>query len=478
MTQDFSRRQVADGPMYAIPHEGLRKIWAWALVISLGGFLFGYGTAVISGALLFIRAEFRLDAIEQGSVVSVLLLGALVGALGIGSVSDRIGRRKTLGLEGLVFVVGTALAVFAPGYGTLLTARLIVGLAIGAVSATVPVYLSEISPTEIRGRILTLHQFQITVGILAGYLVNLVFAGNGNWRAMFAVGAIPALVMLAGAAWALPESPEWLATHGEVGKARALVASVTNEATADRLIERRRQRRERDEAQLDRRAGWRVLLTSRVRPALIVGLTLAAVQQFSGINTIIYYAPTLMQQTGLTLSNSIFYSVAIGVINLVMTIVAIRLIDQAGRRVLLTVSLAGMMITLALLGLAFATGWSPQLTLVLMVLYIVAYAVGLGPVFWALVGEIFPPTARAAGSSASTAVNMASNFVVSLVFLTVIQAIGQSRTFWIFALICALALWFVGRYVPETRDREEDEVEADLQSRFRHPPQIGTQGTG
>jgi len=463
--------------MTEVPRAGLRRIWRWAVLVAVGGFLFGYDTGVISGALLYITPDFELSAAEQGTVVSVLLLGAMAGALLAGRVADRLGRRVTYGLEGGVFLVGTAIAVFAVDYPMLLVARLVLGLAVGSASATVPVYLSELSPTEIRGRVLTLNQLLITIGILIAYFVNLAFSSAGAWRGMFAAGAVPAVVMVLGAAFALPESPEWLGTHGRVDRARALIASVTNEATADQLIEQRRRRRQQLEAERPGRRGWQVLRSARVRPALVVGLTLAAVQQFGGINTIIYYAPTIMEQTGLTAGNSILYSVAIGLINLAMTLVAIKLVDRVGRRVLLIVSLVGMTVSMALLGLAFVVGLDSVLALVFMVAYIALFAMGLGPVFWVLVGEIFPPSARAVGSSASTTVNWSSNFVVSLVFLPVADAIGQGPTFWIFALICAVALWFVTRYVPETKDRDATQVDAALQRRFgrRHRPAAGEQ---
>jgi SP family galactose:H+ symporter-like MFS transporter len=351
--QGFSIAPVGEGPLERVPEAGLRRIRRWAVVIALGGFLFGFDTGVVSGALLFIKTDFNLSAIEQGTVVSILLVGGMVGALGAGSVSDRFGRRKAFGAVGVIFVIGTGVAVFSTGYWMLLVARFILGLAVGAASATVPVYLSEISPTEIRGRVLTLNQLMITVGILIAYFVNLAFSSSGDWRAMFGVGAIPALAIIAGAVWLLPESPEWLITHDQVPRATELIASVTNTATAQRLIERRAQRVASAPSQPAGRKGWRVLLEPRVRPALIVGLTLAAVQQFGGINTIIYYAPTIIAQSGLTASNAIFYSVAIGIINLAVTVVAIRLIDRAGRRPLLLVSQAGMAVNLTLLGLSF-----------------------------------------------------------------------------------------------------------------------------
>ncbi|MFF9127871.1 sugar porter family MFS transporter [Streptomyces sp. NPDC014889] len=471
MVQGFSREPGTEGPLAGIPAQGRRRVWRWAAIIALGGFLFGYDTGVISGALLYIKHDFRLNAFEQGSVVSILLIGAMLGAVSAGRMADRLGRRKALATEGTVFLVGTAILTTAPGYWTLIVGRLVLGLAVGAASATVPVYLSEVSPKEIRGRVLTLNQLMITSGILISYFINLAFSSNGQWRGMFAVGAIPALIMVLGALLLLSESPQWLILHGRADTARTVIASVSDETRADLLIEQtQRRHREAQSGDTSQNHGWHVLQSPRVRPALVVGLTLAAVQQFGGINTIIYYAPTTIENTGLTAANSILYSVAIGVINLLMTIAAIRLIDRAGRRKLLLGSLAGMLVMLVLLGLSFVLGMNALLSLLFMVVYIAAFAVGLGPVFWVLIGELFPPSARAAGSSVSTTVNWASNFVVSLVFLPVVNAIGQGETFWVFAAVCAFGLWFVVRYVPETRDRDFAQVDAALQARFSRQP--------
>ncbi|GAA2065391.1 sugar porter family MFS transporter [Streptomyces albiaxialis] len=488
MVQGFSREPGTQGPLTEVPPEGLRKISLWAGLIAVGGFLFGFDTGVVSGALLYVKQDFDLNAFEQGSVVSVLLIGAVVGATSAGRLTDRTGRRRALCLVGLVFLVGTAVVTFANGYVVLMIGRVVLGLAVGTASATVPVYLSEISPTRIRGRLLTLNQMMITVGILVAYLVNLAFAGSEMWRAMFAVGAIPALVLVAATLWVLPESPQWLIAHGHVDAARRDIAAVTNEATADALIARARRRiegqRDKDaeagapegkpEGEPEKK-GARRMLAPDVRPALVVGLVLAAVQQFGGINTIIYYAPTIIQQTGLNASNSIFYSVAIGVINLVMTLVAIRLVDRAGRRPMVLVSLALMAVSIFMLGLAFVVGMNSVLTLLFMVIYIASFAGGLGPVFWTLIGEIFPPSVRAEGSSLSTAVNWVSNFAVSLAFLPLARLIGQGETFWIFSGICLLAFFFVSRYVPETRGRDPEQIEEALQARFgqRTAPEHG-----
>ncbi|WP_153535160.1 sugar porter family MFS transporter [Actinomadura macrotermitis] len=449
----------------------MHKIWFWSVLIAVGGFLFGFDTGVISGALLYIKSDFSLNSFEQGSVVSVLVLGAMVGSLTAGRIADRIGRQKTIGLEGAVFLAGTAIAVLANGYVALMAGRIVLGLAVGGASATVPLYLSEISPKNIRGRVLTLNQLMITVGILVAYMVNLIFSGSGNWRAMIAAGGIPAFVMIVASLWVLPESYQWLLARGRDKEAHRLVASVTGTEIADIAVRRFKEQMQRHadspEAKTEGK-GWHVLLSPHVRPALIVAVVLAVVQQFGGINTIIYYAPTIIQETGLTASNSIFYSIAIGVINLVMTIVAITLVDRTGRRPLLLHSLLAMTITMALLGLAFVAGWPSLLTLVFMVLYIGGFAAGLGPVFWDLIAEVYPPEARAAGSAAATAVNWLSNFTVSLVFLPIANAIGQGQTFWIFGVISLLGLLFVKRFVPETKGRDIDQVTADLAQRFGH----------
>ncbi|MFE8935963.1 sugar porter family MFS transporter [Streptomyces sp. NPDC007872] len=475
MVQGFSREPGTRGPLTEVAPEGIRRITLWAAAIALGGFLFGFDTGVVSGALLYIKEDFDLNSFEQGSVVSVLLIGAVVGATSAGRLADLLGRRKALRLIGVVFVVGTAIAALANGYLTLMAGRIVLGLSVGAASATVPVYLSEISPTRIRGRLLTMNQLMITIGILVAYLVNLAFASSEAWRAMFAVGAVPALLMIAATLWLLPESPQWLISHGQEDAARRGIAALTDGPTADELVRRSRRRmaEDREKQERDEAAGakgTRRLLAPDVRPALIVGLTLAAVQQFGGINTIIYYAPTIIQQTGLDASNAILYSVFIGLINLVMTLVAIKLVDRVGRRPMVLVSLGLMAVSIFLLGLAFVVDMNAELTLMFMVIYIAAFAGGLGPVFWTLIGEIFPPSVRAEGSSLSTAVNWVSNFVVSLAFLPLAGLVGQGETFWIFAGICLLAFLFVSRYLPETRGRDPEQIEEALDARFPHGP--------
>ncbi|NJC71270.1 sugar porter family MFS transporter [Planosporangium thailandense] len=461
---------ASESPLVEVPGAGARRVRRWGLTIALGSFLFGYDTGVVSGALLFIRRVFHLNAFEQGAVVSVLLLGAIVGALLSGRVADRIGRRWALFGLGVVFAVGILVAALAVNYWMLLVGRVVMGLAVGGVSANVPTYLSELAPPQIRGRVLTLNQLLITVGLLVSYLVDMAFSGSENWRAMFGVGAVPAIALAIGCLW-LPESPTWLVMNHRFAQARTVVESVVDATDADRMIERYRRQ---EATRLGERGhgaavrGMRALRAPHVRAALVVAVTLAAMQQFVGINTIIYYAPTIMVETGLSASNAIVYSVFIGAINLAMTIVSLRLVDRIGRRPLLLGSLIGMLVTLALLGLSFVAHLGSVTTLVFMLLYIVFFAVGMGPIFWVLLGEIFPHRERAEGAAVGSTVNWLSNFIVSLVFLPVVNAIGQGETFWIFAVVCAFGLWFVYHYVPETREREFEELDADLQARWRH----------
>src|SRR4051794_41081436 len=257
-------------------------------MIALGSFMFGFDTGVISGALLFIKQDFDLSSFEQSSVVSVLLLGAMAGALTAGNVADRFGRRATLGLLGTVFTIGIAIAALANGYVMMLVGRIIMGLGVGGVSALVPTYLSEISPAQIRGRMLTLNQLLITVGLLASYLINMIFASSEDWRAMFWVGAIPAAALALGTL-RLPESPAWLINTGRIPAARRMLEGVAGAEGAGQVIERYRQEEAERQAEQEgsgeaERSGMRALLAFGVRPALVVGLVLAVVQQFGGIN--------------------------------------------------------------------------------------------------------------------------------------------------------------------------------------------------
>jgi SP family galactose:H+ symporter-like MFS transporter len=469
LTQGLNIRPSEQSGIVALTPSGLRRIQWWGIGITVGSFLFGFDTGIVSGALLFIRDDLQLDSFEQSSVVSVLLLGAIAGALASGRVSDRIGRRAILGLLGVLFTIGIVITALADTYWVMIVGRVVMGVGVGGVSATVPTYLGEVAPAHIRGRMLTLNQLLIVTGLLAAYLVNLALAGSGDWRAMFWIGAIPSALLALVALW-LPESPRWQFSHGLVEEAKATIGSVTEPGEEDNVIGRYEredaERRRAEAAEGGGGAGMRALAAPHVRPALIVGVGLAVLQQFAGINTILYYAPTIMAETGLNAANSILYSVAIGAINLLMTIVAIRLVDRVGRRVLLLVSLVGMGAAVAFLGISFIADLPSGVILVAMMLYIVFFAIGMGPVFWVLLGEVFSPRRRAQGAAAGSTANWLSNFVVSLIFLPLVGWIGQGETFLIFAVVCLAGLAFTARWVPETRNRNYLEIDRDLQDRW------------
>lgn len=440
------------------------KLFHWASAAALGGFLLGYHSGVLAGALLWIRDDFQLSSLEQGVLVSLLPLGAMVGSIAAGPIADALGRRTALILDAVLLLVAAGVAALAPSYAVLLIGRGLAGLGVGAASSVVPVYLSELAPPGVRGRLITVHQLQITVGILVAYFVDLVFAGSESWRALFAIGLLPAAALLVGMLRS-PETPAWLDARGSTDLAREVIRQIADEDETDRLLEDIRRTRE-----LQQRQVGPVELARRARPALVIGVALAALQQFAGVNAIIYYAPAVMERTELSASASILSSVVIGAINVAATVVSFRLVDRMGRRPLLLASLTGMTVSLVALGAASelslgrAGSW---LALVSILVYIAAFAIGLGPLFWVLVAEIFPADTRAAGTGVSTAANWLSTFVVGLAFLPLVGAIGQGPTFWIFAAVCVVALGFVIRLVPETKGRSFAEIDAEVRRRWK-----------
>jgi SP family galactose:H+ symporter-like MFS transporter len=436
--------------------SGRAKLRRWALAASLGGFLFGYQVGVVGGALLSVRRDFRMGALEQGLLVSLLPLGALVGSIVNGRLADAFGRRRTLMLDGVVFLGCTALAAVAPDLAVLLVARAVVGLAVGSVSAAVPLYLSEIAPPALRGRLVTTNQVLVTLGILAAYLVALAFPGS--WRTMFAAGVVPAVAFLL-VMTPCPETPAWLQAHGDEEGARRVLSQVVDDREARRMLDAQRAGPAPEPAA-------RTRLRSIAGPPLLIGLTLAVLQQLSGVNAVFSYAPSIMEKTGLSASSSILAALVVAAVNVGATLVALPLVDRVGRRPLLLVSLAGMALALALLGLMFTTAGGNGVALACLVAFIFAFELGMGPIFWLLIAEIFRPEAKATAVSACTAVNWLSNFAVGLAFPSVAAWVGQGRVFWIFAASCALGLVFVHRFVPETKARIFPEIDAELRSRF------------
>jgi SP family galactose:H+ symporter-like MFS transporter len=455
------------GPMtYEAKADGRRFVYLATAVSALGGMLFGYDIGVISGAILFITKAFSLSPGMEEIVVSSVLLGSLGGALVGGMLADRLGRRKLLIFTALVFGLGAIGAALAPGTAWLIAARVVAGAAIGVASFVAPLYVSEIAPVAIRGRLVSVNQVALTSGIVISYLIDYAFAGSEAWRWMFAMAVVPAAAFGIGLMF-IPDSPRWLAARGHLDRARAVLDrirppdQVTGELT------------EIQQSVTEQKGHWSELLSPLLRMAMIVGVGLAIAQQITGINTVIYYAPTIFRFAGFSSASvAILASVGVGVVNVVLTVVAMQLIDKVGRRPLLLVSLAGMTLSLGVLGLAFALPqWSGSLgwiAVTSLMLYVGSFAVGLGPVFWLVLSEIYPLAIRGRAMSIGTVANWTANLIVALSFLTLTRVLGKPATFWMFGVVSIGAWLFAFFLVPETKDKTLEQIEAHWRA-GKHP---------
>lgn len=423
---------------------------------ALGGLLFGYDTGVISGAVIFIKKEFGLSVFPEELVVGMVLVGAAISALTGGKLADRFGRRRMLIVTSVIFSAGAIVCALAPSFEILLTGRVIVGLGIGLSSTTVPVYISEVSPAKARGWQVSLFQLAITVGILGAYVIDYVFSKSEGWRWMLGLGVVPGAILGLGMLY-LPESPRWLARHGRKDEARTVLARIRG---TDQ-VEAELQEMEGVLNESTARGHWSDLLAPTIRPALVVGVGLAVFQQVTGINTVIYYAPTIIQSAGISsASGAILATAGIGVVNVIMTMVSMWLIDRVGRRPLLLIGTAGMAITLGVLGTAFAMyGGLASVAVVCLMAYVASFAISLGPIFWLLISEIYPMKIRGVAQGAAAATNWGANLLVSLTFLTLVHALGPARTFWLYGVL-AVGSWLFSYYlVPETKGRTLEEIE-------------------
>jgi sugar porter (SP) family MFS transporter len=433
-----------------------------AAVASLGGLLFGYDTGVISGALPFLKQTFALTPGMQGVATSAVLVGATLGAAFAGAISDAFGRKWVIIVVAMLFVLGALGSAASPTLYVLLAARAVVGVAIGVASMLTPLYLAEMAPKERRGAIVSLNQFCITFGILVSYLVDYALTGvKGDWRWMLGLGAVPGLILFIGML-VLPESPRWLAGHGRLEEARLALRRMREGDVEEELQELRR-----DTLSDGTRTPWSALLAHGARRPLIIGVALAVFQQITGINTVIYYAPSIFQAAGMSSASvSILATAGVGLVNVIMTVVAMNLLDRAGRRALLLWGLAGMIVMLLVLAAGFAVGTKGAVALITVIAvatYVGFFAIGLGPVFWLLISEIFPLAVRGRGMSVATVANWGSNFVVTLLFPGVVAALGSAAAFAIFAVLSVGAWIYTYYQVPETNGKSLEEIEAQLE---------------
>jgi MFS transporter, SP family, sugar:H+ symporter len=434
---------------------------------ALGGVLFGYDTGVISGALLFIPNDFKLTPFLQGAVVAGLLLGAMIGAAFAGRLSDRLGRRRLIIIAAVVFTVGALLAALAPSVWVLIAARVIIGLAVGSAALVVPLYLSEIAPTEVRGAITSLNQLMIVCGILAAFIVNAILASSGDWRLMLGLAAVPSMVLLVGMLF-MPETPRYLVHAGEEKTAHKVLEELPGDERPEDRIEEIREIDSEQEGEVGLAALWQA---KWVRPALLVAIGLAVFQQLVGINTIIYYAPTTLTNVGFAKTSAIYANLMIGVINVAMTVIAIKIIDRVGRRPMLFAGVAGMVASLLVLGISLSALPTPHhpgdpaaiITLVCLATFIAAFAATWGPVVWVMIPEVLPLSLRGTAMGVAVFGNWAANFAVSQTFPPLIKALGPGTVFLGYAALGLLAGAFVKAFVTETKGRSLEEIEGDLQ---------------
>ena len=433
-------------------------------IAAIGGLLFGYDTGVISGALLFIKDDLHAGTTAQQWVVSSLLLGAIVGAVASGYLADRISRKFTKVVSGTIYVVGALGCAFAVSVPMLIGFRFVLGLSVGTASFVAPLYISEVSPPRVRGGLVSFNQLAITTGILVSYLVNDALKGvDHNWRWMLGLAVIPGAALAIGML-TVPHTPRWLMERDREDDARSVLDELRagdERADVDGEIEDIK-----EAARNERSSRLGDLFGGRLRPLLWVGLGLAVFQQFVGINTVIYYAPTILSDTGLTKSASITQTVFVGVTNVVFTIVAVLLLDRVGRRKLLLVGTVGLTIALAVLGIYFSSttlqqraGW---VALAALLVYIASFAIGLGPVFWLMISEIYPTGIRSRAMAVATVGNWAANFLVAVSFLSLGELITRQGTFFLYTGIGVLAFVFFLSRVPETTNRSLEDIQQEL----------------
>ena len=432
-----------------------RKVLFWSIVTALGGFLFGFDTAVISGAEKAIQQLWHLSAVEHGFTISIALIGTVLGAMFGGLPSDKLGRRQTLRWIAVLYLVSAVGAALAPAWVPFLVFRFLGGLGVGASSVTAPLYISEISPARSRGKLVGLFQFNIVFGILAAYLSNYLLAnvGDHSWRLMLGVQAVPALAFLL-FLFRVPESPRWLLLHGRLAEGRDVLRIInpTNvDATVAAILTSQAHAARQSES----------LWAAQYRTPVLLAMAFAFFNQVSGINAIIYYAPRIFEMTGRGQSAALLSSAGIGLVNFIFTLLGVNLIDRFGRRTLMLVGSVGLIATLGLVARAFYTQQFGSVP-VLLFGYIAFFAFSQGAVIWVFISEIFPNAVRASGQALGSSTHWVMATVIAFTFPWFSEHLGGGNTFAFFCAMMVLQLVFVLRFMPETKGTSLEGVEKTL----------------
>jgi sugar porter (SP) family MFS transporter len=426
-----------------------------SVIAAIGGLLFGFDTAIIAGAVRFLKVRFALSSFGEGLAVSIVLVGCMAGTWIAGTASDRVGRKRFLLISASLFFVSAVGCAIPRHLTEFLVFRFVGGLAIGSASIICPLYISEIAPARIRGALVSINQMTIVTGILLAYFVNwiLVGAGPSNWRWMFAAATVPAVIFF-GLVLRVPESPRWLMKQGRDEEALEVLCRVNAPGPAAAEVLSIKETLALEQGKLSE------LFKPGFRTALLVGVVLAVFQQITGINAVIYYSPRFFETAGLARGAAILQSTIVGLVNVLFTIVAIALVDRVGRKPLLLTACGGMGVSFILLGAAFKFQlFSGGLVLVFTLLYIAFFAMAMGPIVWVVIAEIFPTRIRGQAMAIATVALWFADFVVSLSFPVIADKLHESFAFWLYAGMCVVDFIFMLFFLPETKGKSLEDIE-------------------
>jgi MFS transporter, SP family, arabinose:H+ symporter len=436
-------------------NKNLLYLYFICLIATMGGLMFGFDVAIISGAVPFIQPFFGWNELQLGWGVSSLLVGAIIGAFGSGFLSDVYGRKNVLIAVALFFAISSTITALASSSAIFISARLFGGLAVGAASVLSPMYVAEVAPPKNRGMLVSVYQLAIVLGILCSYTINYGLHNiENNWRWMFATGIIPSVLFFAGLFF-IPESPRWLYKAGRKEQSLKVLTRIGGETLARAEIQ------EIEESLKGKSASVSPgeLFKQSSRKVMLIGFVLAILVQISGINTIVDYAPKILLAAGVEINNALLQTSLVGLINFIFTFVAILFIDKAGRRSLYLIGSMGMVVTLLLLAVSFYLKMEGIFTLICILMFIAFFASCIGPVFWTLVAEIFPNRIRGKALSFASFTQWIFNFLVVLLFPHFLASAGGAKTFLFLAVMALLQWLFTYLYVPETKGKSLEEIE-------------------
>ncbi len=432
------------------------------VLASLGGILYGYDIGIISGALLFMNTDLSLTPSDASLIVAAVLGGGALATLFSGPFADRYGRRFSLNLSAVIFIIGVVAVVFSDSFTAVLIGRIVQGVGIGIITIVVPLYLVETMPPSLRGRGVTLFQLCLTFGILLGYVIGYALNGSGDWQMMFATMLVPAVAFLAAGLFVLPRSPRWLYRQGRIDEARTVLARIQGEAGTEQALAEIAAARE--EEQRRGRGDWGLLLQPGFRKAFLIALAVGILNQLTGINTLLQFNTVILQQSGLHSSaGAILGSVGVGLANFIITIVALTLIDKVGRRPLLILGTAGTCVALVFIGvvhlLAPPSLFAGYATLAGFITFVIFYAIGPGVVVWLAISEVLPLAIRAKGMAVALFANSLVSAGLAALFMTVVETIGYGGTFLILGFFVLLYLLVAVFPLPETKGRSLEDIE-------------------